>query len=140
MKVKDVMLEEIPKLSRNDGLLKAVGLFSSFDLDIIPVVDESGEYIGVVRKRDLIWPFLSFLEEDTERGISVVMDYPSIYLIDDVMEWDYPSVEGEKDIATAIGMMEAESLEAIPVVEDGKLIGILTNSIILNLFYPENQS
>ncbi len=140
MKVKDVMLEEIPKLSRNDGLLKAVGLFSSFDLDIIPVVDESGEYIGVVRKRDLIWPFLSFLEEDTERGISVVMDYPSIYLIDDVMEWDYPSVEGEKDIATAIGMMEAESLEAIPVVEDGKLIGILTNSIILNLFYPETQS
>ena len=140
MKVKDVMLEEIPKLSRNDGLLKAVGLFSSFDLDIIPVVDENGEYIGVVRKRDLIWPFLSFLEEDTERGISVVMDYPSIYLIDDVMEWDYPSVEGEKDIATAIGMMEAESLEAIPVVEDGKLIGILTNSIILNLFYPENQS
>ena len=140
MKVKDVMLEEIPKLSRNDGLLKAVGLFSSFDLDIIPVVDESGEYIGVVRKRDLIWPFLSFLEEDTERGISVVMDYPSIYLIDDVMEWDYPSVEGEKDIATAIGMMEAESLEAIPVVEDGKLIGILTNSIILNLFYPETPS
>jgi len=140
MKVKDVMLEEIPKLSRNDGLLKAVGLFSSFDLDIIPVVDENGEYIGVVRKRDLIWPFISFLEEDTERGISVVMDYPSIYLIDDVMEWDYPSVEGEKDIATAIGMMEAESLEAIPVVEDGKLIGILTNSIILNLFYPENQS
>ncbi len=140
MKVKDVMLEEIPKLSRNDGLLKAVGLFSSFDLDIIPVVDESGEYIGVVRKRDLIWPFLSFLEEDTERGISVVMDYPSIYLIDDVMEWDYPSVEGEKDIATAIGMMEAESLEAIPVVEDGKLIGILTNSIILNLFFPETPS
>jgi len=140
MKVKDVMLEEIPKLSRNDGLLKAVGLFSSFDLDIIPVVDENGEYIGVVRKRDLIWPFISFLEEDTERGISIVMDYPSIYLIDDVMEWDYPSVEGEKDIATAIGMMEAESLEAIPVVEDGKLIGILTNSIILNLFYPENQS
>ena len=140
MKVKDVMLEEIPKLSRNDGLLKAVGLFSSFDLDIIPVVDESGEYIGVVRKRDLIWPFLSFLEEDTERGISVVMDYPSIYLIDDVMEWDYPSVEGEKDIATAIGMMEAESLEAIPVVEEGRLIGILTNSIILNLFYPETPS
>jgi len=140
MKVKDVMLEEIPKLSRNDGLLKAVGLFSSFDLDIIPVVDESGEYIGVVRKRDLIWPFLSFLEEDTERGISVVMDYPSIYLIDDVMEWDYPSVEGEKDIATAIGMMEAESLEAIPVVEEGKLIGILTNSVILNLFYPDTSS
>ena len=140
MKVKDVMLEEIPKLSRNDGLLKAVGLFSSFDLDIIPVVDENGEYIGVVRKRDLIWPFLSFLEEDTERGISVVMDYPSIYLIDDVMEWDYPSVEGEKDIATAIGMMEAESLEAIPVVEEGKLIGILTNSVILNLFYPDTSS
>ena len=140
MKVKDVMLEEIPKLSRNDGLLKAVGLFSAFDLDIIPVVDESGEYIGVVRKRDLIWPFLSFLEEDTEKGISVVMDYPSIYLIDDVMEWDYPSVEGEKDIATAIGMMEAESLEAIPVVEGGQLIGILTNSVILNLFYPDTSS
>ncbi|RKZ16576.1 hypothetical protein DRQ17_05240 [bacterium] len=140
MKVKDVMLEEIPKLSRNDGLLKAVGLFSSFDLDIIPVVDEDNNYIGVVRKRDLIWPFLSFLEEDTERGISVVMDYPSIYLIDDVMEWDYPSVEGEKDIATAIGMMEAESLEAIPVVEEGRLIGILTNSIILNLFFPETPS
>ena len=85
MKVKDVMLEEIPKLSRNDGLLKAVGLFSSFDLDIIPVVDESGEYIGVVRKRDLIWPFISFLEEDTERGISIVMDYPSIYLKDDAV-------------------------------------------------------
>jgi len=140
MKVKDVMLEEIPKLSRNDGLLKAVGLFSSFDLDIIPVVDENGEYIGVVRKRDLIWPFISFLEEDTERGISIVMDYPSIYLIDDVMEWDYPSVEGEKDIATAIGMMEAESLEAIPVVEGGQLIGILTNSVILNLFYPDTSS
>ena len=140
MKVKDVMLEEIPKLSRNDGLLKAVSLFSSFDLDIIPVVDEDDNYIGVVRKRDLIWPFLSFLEEDTERGISVVMDYPSIYLIDDVMEWDYPSVEGEKDIATAIGMMEAESLEAIPVVEEGRLIGILTNSIILNLFFPETPS
>ena len=135
MKVREIMVQDIPVLMRSDPLLKAVNLFFSSNQDVISVVDEDGDYIGVVKMRDLIWPFISFLEEDTMGKVGIVMDYPSIYLVDDIMEWDYPTVDADTEITKAIGFMEAEDIESIPVLDNGKPVGILTNSVILRLFF-----
>uniref|UniRef100_A0A7C4UFU0 CBS domain-containing protein n=1 Tax=candidate division WOR-3 bacterium TaxID=2052148 RepID=A0A7C4UFU0_UNCW3 len=136
MKVKEIMIGEPIRVAREDTIEKAINIFkTSPDVDVLPVVDENDNLIGALRRRDLIWPFLSFIEESGISSLDIIEDYPSIYLVDDVMEWEYPSVESEENVINAIAIMESEGIDTLLVVSDGKLVGLLTNDIILNLIF-----
>lgn len=136
MKVKDIMIQDPIRISREDPIEKAINILKgSPEIDVLPVVDEKDNLIGALRRRDLIWPFLSFIEESGISSLDIIEDYPSIYLVDDVMEWEYPTIESEENITNAIALMESEGVDTLLIVSDGKLVGILTNSVLLNILF-----
>lgn len=136
MKVKEIMIQDPIRISREDPIEKAINILKiSPEIDVLPVVDEKDNLIGALRRRDLIWPFLSFIEESGISSLEIIEDYPSIYLVDDVMEWEYPTIESEENITNAIAIMEAEGVDTLLVVSEGKLLGVLTNSILLNIIF-----
>lgn len=136
MKIKEIMLQDPIRISREDTIEKAINIFKgSPEIDVLPVVDEKDNLIGALRRRDLIWPFLSFIEESGLASLDIIEDYPSIYLVDDVMEWEYPTIDSEENITNAIAMMEAEGVDTLLITSDDKLVGILTNNILLNIIF-----
>lgn len=50
--VRDVMVEDIPYVSPNEGLFEVQKRFSEFGVDALPVVDE-GKFMGIITSKDL---------------------------------------------------------------------------------------
>lgn len=53
MKVKDVMSESVVYIDKDSSLLKAESLMKTKDVARLPVVDSTGNLIGILTKRDI---------------------------------------------------------------------------------------
>lgn len=135
MKVKEFMEETEITLRRNQSLKEAARIFVEEGRHILPVVDEDGNFLGILRKMDLIWPFIPFYEGEPLNPGSLSDEDARLYLVEDVMEWDVPTVSPDDDIAKAAALLGKEGFESIPVVEEGKFLGIITTTAICRAFF-----
>lgn len=131
MQVKDVMNPDPVVLKREDPVTKAIRVFLDSGVSLIPILDDEDNFIGIVTMKDILWSFLPLLEEESNEEGSILNHYPTIYLIDDVMEWDASTIQEDDDLISSIGKMEAENLVCITVLRGQRVVGILNN---INLF------
>ncbi|MBK9215965.1 MAG: CBS domain-containing protein [Chloracidobacterium sp.] len=81
----------------------------------VPVEDDAGRLLGIVSHRDLIKLMASgYL--DSRRPISVR----------DIMTTDLVTVEPETPTLTALELMREQNIGCLPVIRDGRLVGLVT--------------
>jgi CBS domain-containing protein len=81
------------------------------DFQYLPVVDETGRLVGLVSERDLL------------RARAAT---PPPRLVSEVLTRQVPSIEPDAQAADAVQMMLDFEIDAVPVVANDKVIGILT--------------
>ncbi|WP_428563941.1 MAG: CBS domain-containing protein [Solidesulfovibrio sp. DCME] len=118
MRVADLMTSQLRCLRETDSLAEAMAAMQELFIRHIPVVDEAGQLVGLVTQRDLL-----SLEHKKE----------PVTPLRDVMRTGLVTVAPDTPLRTAAETMIYNKFGCLPVVEDGELVGIITETDFLKL-------
>lgn len=132
--VSTIMTKNIIGLTRSDDLERAEMLFNRHKIKHIPVV--SGEVIiGMLSYTDLMR--ISFAETRDEVSNSVESVVYNMFSIEQVMSKDVVTVTSETTIKEVAQILADREFHALPVLENGILVGIVTTTDLLNYFIKQ---
>ena len=96
----------------------------------VPIVDEDNTFVGLLTHRDLLAQTISHLADVDEEE----QEYLDRHLhIVNLMKTDVLTADPEMDICSAISLLLDHKYGCLPVVSNGKLVGIVTEADFLNL-------
>ena len=127
--VSEIMTKDIVTLNYSDDLVTAEKLFKKHHIRHIPVVN--GEVItGILSYTDLLR--ISFADAVDEDDSSVDTVVYNMFTIDQVMVRNVVSVSSSTSIKDVAEILANSEFHALPVVDDWKLVGIVTTTDLIN--------
>ncbi len=126
--VSEIMTTDLVTVNTDDGLLKAQELFDQNQIRHLPVV-ESEKLVGILSKTDLMR--LSFGSTYGENDYDVDNTVFEMLTIGQVMKNKPVSVSPEKTVRQVAEMLTEEEFHALPVVDQDKLVGLVTTTDII---------
>ena len=116
MQVSKWMIKDVIAINREADIKEAIRLMEKYSIRHLPVV-EGEQFLGLVTEGDLRQLLIPAMLEEIK--------------VKDVMITDPITVTPDTDIETAATLIYTYKIGGLPVVEDGKLVGILTSTDIL---------
>ena len=136
--VNDMMTTHPHTLLRSHSLEDAKILMDEHGIRHIPIVDAEHALIGLVTQRDLLSAQTSCLEKPTLEEISA-LEIP----LNNIMHENIMSVSPHGGLKSAAVFMQKHKVGCLPVVDHGKLVGIITDSdfvtIAINLLELQEE-
>lgn len=127
--IADIMTKKIIALNRKDDLETAEMLFKKHKIRHIPVVHEDS-IIGMLSYTDLLRiSFADAFNEDEDEVDTVVYN---MFTIEQVMAKNLVSVTSDTPIRDVAKLLAKKEFHALPVVDEGKLVGIITTTDLIN--------
>ena len=114
MEIKDLMNPSVVTIEPTASAALAARLLSRHNVGSLPVCGEDRRLRGMVTDRDIVLRCVA-AEED-----------PAQTLVRDIMTRGCAAVSPGDDCRAATRLMAAQQVRRLPVVEDGKLVGILS--------------
>lgn len=145
MKVKDIMIKDVrhlsPELSAKDALYKILNQ----KISGLPVIDENGKLIGMFTEKDVLsYMFPSYVEQvgkfiygETPKAVINKLAALDKISVKDIMRKEVVTVSSDTDLAEAAHLILTQRARRVPVVEGGKVIGIIAREDILREFAKE---
>jgi CBS domain-containing protein len=127
--VSTIMSTQLVVLNTTDGLEKAERLFKKHRIRHIPVIERNKKIVGMLSLTDLLR--ISFADgayEDEEDIETVIYD---MFTLPQVMAKNVKSVSPKTTIREVAELLAKEEFHALPVVEDGDLVGIVTTTDLI---------
>lgn len=144
------MTRDVVTITRDMTLREVAETFATHGVEALPVVDEEGEVLGMVTRRDLLRLFipeyldmfedLSFVEHfgDLEPE-SFFAAQGKLFLVEDIMSRSFAWVGPESSLLKAVVTMEKESANALLVLSDERLVGVITRGDICQVFFRRKR-
>ena len=142
MKVKEVMTRDPITVDPEAPLGTAMDVMRTKQIRHLPVVDDDGQLAGIVTDRDLRQAtFAPALAEHLGRGgqrrLRGLGQALEDLTVKDAMTWVVVTTHPEATTAQAASLMYERRVGSLPVVKNGKLIGILTERDLLKALRTE---
>jgi len=128
--VRDIMARDPTTLGRNDTLDLAEDIMNLGRIRHMPVVDE-GNIVGIMSQRDL---FRSALVTALGFGRKTHRAVIKTIKIKEIMTEHVITISPDASVKKAARMMIDQKIGCLPVVDGGKLVGLLTETDILRYF------
>ena len=135
MRVEDFMTRRVVTITPDTTLLAAARLMLEHRIGGLPVVDASGRMIGVFSESDLLGeeskvedgsPWLRMMVgPDGEPAEPIRLDARKV---GDTMTRELITIASGASIAQACRLMHEHRLRRLPVVESGKLVGMIARA------------
>ncbi|MFO7872199.1 MAG: CBS domain-containing protein [Candidatus Undinarchaeales archaeon] len=143
LKVKDVM-RDVKSVKSNTSITKLIAAFEKEKSDAVAVVDEKGDFIGDVHKRDLLKLLvdpqdISWDEVVGPFGRILDVGYFAS-TVKDLMRTHEITVSPEDKVEDVVRLMFRHGLEVVPVVEEEDFVGMITELEILEHIYKHKKS
>jgi acetoin utilization protein AcuB len=129
MLVEDVMIRSVVTLTPEETLREAVRLLQSNRIRHLPVVDNS-KVVGIVTDRDVKRATPSVLSGVDRDQYDRVL---ATTKVEQFMTREPRTVTPKTSLKAAVEIFLELKVGALPVVDDGHLVGILTNVDILRV-------
>jgi len=140
MQVSDVMTRKVISVVAGETVLKAARLMLQNGISGLPVVDAQDNVVGMVTEGD----FLRRSEIGTRRqrpkwleflvGPGRIADeyvHASGRTVEEVMTKDPVTVTEDDTLDTVVELMERRRIKRLPVVRNGKMVGIVSRSNLM---------
>lgn len=129
--VADLMTREVVTLYRNDEIALADDLMNLGRVRHIPVVDEDETLVGIITQRDL---FRSALLQSLGYGKNVRDPTLAGIRIKELMTTNVITTHSSTPLRDAAELMLHQKVGCLPVLDEGKLAGILTEADFVRAF------
>ena len=126
--VKEWMTQPVTTIGPDVPVRQAAELMKTRQIRHLPVVENDGRLIGIVTDRDLRQ--MIFDPAILER-LGDVVDALGGLTVREIMTWAVITVRPESEIRAAARLMREQKVGALPVVEAGKIVGMLTELDLL---------
>jgi CBS domain-containing protein len=131
MRVRDLMTRKVFTARPDKRLLVAREIMDWAHVRHVPVVDERGRLVGMVSHRDLLRASVSTLH--TTLSVAERDQHLAQLTVAQVMQHPVHTVTPDTHLRVAAHRMREQRFGALCVVEDERLVGILTEADLLGL-------
>jgi CBS domain-containing protein len=115
--VREAMVPDPPALEGSASAQEAGELLSRDEVRAVFVCRE-GRLIGVVTRKTLVREIVASGRDPRQTELGTIAEDPLL------------PVDGETDLGEAFRLLEAHDLDRVPVIEDGRLVGVLSRAIV----------
>ena len=122
--VREIMSAVVETLSVGDTLAVARERLERGRIRHLPIVDGNERVVGLITHRRILEAWVSHGHPERERVELVARDVP----VEMLMEKNVQTVAPETPAADAAAILETRRIGCLPVVDGGKLVGIVTES------------
>jgi CBS domain-containing protein len=122
--IREVMTGSPRTVHADDTAADAAKLMRDEDAGIAPVTENGGKLIGVVTDRDIA---IRVVAEGKDPSTKVV----------EIASGNLHTVEPQQDLEEALQLMAEHQVRRLPVVEGGKLVGIVAQADVARHAEPE---
>ncbi len=116
-KVREAMVPEPKTLEAGAPAQEAGQLLARPEVRAVLVCDD-GRLVGVVTRKTLV-------REVVATGLD-----PTTTSVGEIAEEPHHTIDSELDLDEAFRFLEEEDVERVPVVENGKLVGVLSRELL----------
>jgi acetoin utilization protein AcuB len=131
IRVKDLMTRPAATIGMDATIGVAWKLMKDRKIRHIPVVDGEGRLVGIVTDRDLREVIF---EPSIQEQLGNVARAVNVLTIKEVMTWGVVTVRPDTEIREAARIVRDQKIGALPVVEGGKIVGMLTGTDLFRAF------
>ena len=114
MKLKDIMTRTVISIHPEESAAVAARMLTHYNIGALPVCNDDGKVCGVLTDRDLVTRCLASGKT------------PENTKVREVMSAQVVSASAEMDTAVAAHLMGRQQVRRLPVVENGKLCGMVS--------------
>jgi CBS domain-containing protein len=123
LSVRDLMTQEVMSVERNQKLSTADDIMRLGRMRHVLVVDETGELEGVLSQRDL---FHGGLLKALGYGTRAKDHALDVLLVKEAMQTEPITTTPDASLKSAACLMAEHKIGCLPVLEAGRVVGILT--------------
>ena len=127
--ISEIMTTVVITLNHKDGLETAEMLFKTNKIRHIPVI-KGDAIIGMLSYTDLLRISFADAVYDDEETIDTIVY--NMFTIEQVMVKKLISVSSSTTIREVAGILSKKEFHALPVIDNEKLVGIVTTTDLLN--------
>ena len=114
MKLKEIMSSNVVKVHPEESVAIAARLLANHNIGILPVCEQDGKVCGLVTDRDLVTRCVAANRSPEQTKVREVMTGRVV------------SASSNMDVAVAAYLMGREQIRRLPVIDDGKLCGVVS--------------
>ena len=148
--VGDIMTRDIILATPEMSLNEAIKILAERRISGLPVVDKGGKLVGIISETDLMWqetgptppPYIMLLDS------VIFLENPARYekeihkalgaTVGEVMTKNPITIKPTQSLTEAARLMHDKDVHRLPVVADGKVVGILTRGDIVRAMASES--
>jgi CBS domain-containing protein len=123
--VREAMTSSPRSIESGENVVQAARMMANEDVGSLPVVD-GGELVGMVTDRDLV---VQVLAKNLD---------PSKVTISEVASENPVVATPEEPLDSALQRMAQQQVRRLPVVDDGRLVGILAQADVARTAKPDS--
>lgn len=131
MRTRDVMTTDVVVVSPDTGARDTARLLAERGFTALPVVDAAGTFVGVVGEAELLRDRLPQDPRWLVHGEPAVPRHAPGDVVAQVMTKPTVTVTPNTDLAEVADLMLAHGVRSMPVVYEGRLVGIVTRRDML---------
>ncbi len=111
-----------------DSIGLARRLIAKHRVNQLPVLDD-GKLVGIVTDRDIRDAYPTSMVIDRAKEID---QFAATYTVEEVMSYNVFTVRPTTPLLSAVKLLRRHRIGSLPVVDKGKLVGIITRSDVLD--------
>lgn len=132
--VSTIMTRALVVIKPNDPIEMVHNLFEKNNFHHMPVVYQN-KLVGIISKTDYLK--IRHMLATTWSGETICQEMYKDMIAEDIMTREPLTIEPADTIGLAADIFRANALHALPVIEDGELVGIVTSHDLLTYAYQE---
>lgn len=146
--IQDIMTRDLITVSPETDIIKAAKLLLENHINGMPVIDETGKLVGILCQSDLVAQqkklpipsVFSFLDGvinmSSMKQIKKQVEKIAATVVAEAMMTNPITVQPDMGIEVVAALMVENHFHTIPVVDEGKLVGIVGKEDILRTLLP----
>jgi len=140
MQARDIMTKNVVSVGPDTDIREAAKSLLDHRISAAPVIDQEGSLVGIVSEGDLLrrpetgtgrrhsW-WLDLLASPREKALRYVKEHSR--RVGDVMTRKVITVTEDTDLESIADTLEKNRIKRVPVVRDGKVIGIVSRANLM---------
>jgi CBS domain-containing membrane protein len=131
VRVRDIMTTKLFTIQPNKHLRAVEEIMKWAHIRHVPVIDDHGRLVGIVSHRDLMGAAVSTLQvriSEVER-----LQHNAAIEVRQLMHFPTATIGPDERVQRAAHLMRSLKIGCLPVLEDQRLVGIVTEADLLHI-------